>query len=611
MIKRVKSIAFYSIFWLCFFVSARVFFLIVQYKEALMYKPLEILGTFWHGFQMDISVTGYLLLIPLLFAIPGTFFNGHWYMVFMKFYTYLLIILFTVIIVIDAELYTYWGFRMDSSLIYYLKTPKDAMASIDTRLILYFVISFLLFAGLAIYSFKKLIYDTFNKFERLKYWYFKAVVFMLLLGSMVIPIRGGFGVAAMNAGFVYFNDKPFPNHTAINVVWNLGNSAIYSQPEKNPYNFGNLDEAYATVKMLTASSGETDTIIRPGKPNILLIIIESFGSAVTGVQKNDSTITPCFNKLIKEGVFFKNFYAAGYRTDRALPGVLNGYPSLTKSSIIQNPKKTQFLPGLGKIFIKEGYSTRFWYGGDLNFANFSSDIINSGFQSRITINNFDKKYRNSKWGIHDGVVLDVLYDSLNHARQPFCEGVLTLSSHEPFEVPIKTVFKGISVNAKFKNSIFYTDSCLGAFINRAKKTNWWNNTVVIMVADHCRRLSEEAPAYSDEIFQIPMLWLGGALVKKGITIDKIGSQIDIAKTLAGQLGLKEEFPFSKNLLTRNSKSYAFFTFIEGFVFVTDTSYVAYDHMAGKSVVQRGKNPELTEEYGKSYLQAVYDDYLKR
>jgi phosphoglycerol transferase MdoB-like AlkP superfamily enzyme len=611
MIKRIKSLACYSIFWLCFFIIARIFFLIVQFKETLMCKPVEILGTFWHGFQMDVSVTGYLLLIPLLLSVPGTFFNGRWYKVFMKFYTYFLIIIFTVIIVVDAELYTFWGFRMDSSLLDYLKTPKDAMASVDTPLVIYFIISFLLLAGLSIYLFKKLIYGAFNNFERLKYWYFDSVLFLLLLGSMIIPIRGGFSVAAMNTGFVYFNDKPFPNHTAINVIWNLANSAIYRQPDKNPYSFGNLDEAYATVKMLTESSGETDTIIRPGKPNILLFIIESFGSAVTRVQKNDSIIAPCFNKLKKEGVFFDNFYSAGYRTDRALPGILNGYPSLTKSSIIQDPKKTQSLPGLGKLLLKEGYNTRFWYGGDLNFANFSSDVINSGFQTRITESDFEKKYRNSKWGIHDGIVLDILYDSLNKARQPFCDAVLTLSSHEPFEVPMKTVFKGTSVNAKFKNSIFYTDSCLGAFIDRAKKTSWWNNTLVIMVADHCRRLSPDAPAYSDEIFQIPMLWLGGALVKKGVTIDKIGSQIDITKTLAGQLGLKEEFPFAKNLLTKNSKSFAFYTFIEGFVFVTDTSYVVYDHAARKFVVQRGNNPQLTEKYGKSYLQAVYDDYLKR
>ena len=165
MIKRLKSITCYSIFWICFFIIARVFFLIVQFKETLMCKPVEILGTFWHGFQMDVSVTGYLLLIPLLLSVPGTFFNGRWYKVFMKFYTYLLIILFTIIIVVDAELYTYWGFRMDSSLLDYLKTPKDAMASIDTRLVLYFVISFLLFAGLSIYLFKKLIYSTFSKFE--------------------------------------------------------------------------------------------------------------------------------------------------------------------------------------------------------------------------------------------------------------------------------------------------------------------------------------------------------------------------------------------------------------------------------------------------------------
>jgi phosphoglycerol transferase MdoB-like AlkP superfamily enzyme len=611
MLKRLKAFAYYALFWLAFFITARAFFLIVQYKETLLNKPLDILGTFLHGFKMDMSMTGYILLLPLLFAIPGTFFNGRWYKIFIKYYTYLLIIVVNIIITVDAKLYTYWGFRMDATPLEYLKTPADAMASIDMGLLIFFLVTFIPFTILAIYLFKKLISNVFDDFSRSKYWILSALLFSLLFGAMIIPIRGGFGVATMNAGSVYFSDNLFPNHAAINVIWNAGNSAVYANPETNPYAYGDLTEAGEIVKNLTSSPGETDTIIRPGKPNILLIILESFGSAMTGIQKDDSTITPCFNNMVKDGVFFKNIYASGSRTDKAIPAIFGGYPSLTMSSIIKNPKKTQSLPGLAKLLDKEGYNTTFWYGGDLNFANMNSFIINTGFQKRITMNNFDKKNYNSKWGVHDHVLFKAFFDSLNVKRQPFFNAILSLSSHEPFEVPMKPVFQGNSIVSKFKNSLFYADSVLGGFIEKAKKTSWWENTVVIIIADHCRRNSYEIPLYSEEIFRIPMLWLGGALMKKGITIDKTGSQIDMSYTIASQLGLNDKFLFAKNILASNSKSYAFYTFNEGFVFVTDTSFVAFDHKVGKSVVQRGKNPELTEKYGKAYLQVLFDDYLKR
>jgi hypothetical protein len=108
-----------------------------------------------------------------------------------------------------------------------------------------------------------------------------------------------------------------------------------------------------------------------------------------------------------------------------------------------------------------------------------------------------------------------------------------------------------------------------------------------------------------------MLWLGGALEKGGERIKKLGTQVDIPVTLLNQLDIPNEFPFSKDLLSDKSNSFAFYVFNEGFAFITDSSTVIYDHKLGGPVLKKGSDPEYNETLGKAFLQVLYDDYMKR
>jgi phosphoglycerol transferase MdoB-like AlkP superfamily enzyme len=434
---------------------------------------------------------------------------------------------------------------------------------------------------------------------------------MILSGALIIPIRGGFGVAPINAGSVYFSKKMFLNHTAINAIWNVGTSAFTQKPVKNPYEFGDIVAAKALVDSITVKKGIPVKVINSAKPNILLIVLESFSGYLIGPMGGDSLVTPNFNKYINEGIFFSNFYASGTRTDKAMPAILDGYPAQPAQSIIKEPKKSQTLPSLVKILNDQGYNSSFWYGGEINFANFNSFVIGSGFQTIITKNNFDPVNYNSKWGVHDHILFASLKDSMKTNKGPFLKVVLTLSSHEPFEIPVKGVFDGADNLTKYKNSVFYADKSLGIFIDWAKGTDWWNNTLVILVADHCCRISTDIPVYSESIFRIPMLWIGGAVSSKGIRIGKLGSQVDIPVTLLNQLDLSGNFPFGKDLLSGESKSFAFYTYNEGFAFITDSSAVIYDQKLKKPVLKEGKEPDYAEKTGKAYLQVLFNDYLKR
>jgi phosphoglycerol transferase MdoB-like AlkP superfamily enzyme len=611
MQKRLKALISYAIFWLAFFFMARLFFIAMQYHSSLQNTIGGLLGTFWHGSKLDISTTGYYMILPMLFMIPGVLIEGNWLRVIIRWYSYFMIVFSSILIVSDANLYSYWGFRMDYTPMLYLKTPGEAMASVTTLKIILFLFTILCMAFVAIKLYNKFIDRLFCGFERLRYWPAGVILFLFLLGTLIIPIRGGFGVAPINAGTVYFSDKMFLNHTAINAVWNVGTSAFTQKPVKNPYVFGDLSAAASVTDSLTIKKGLPEIVLNTSRPNIILIVLESFSGYLIGPLGGDSLVTPNFNRYCREGILFSGFYASGTRTDKAMPAILDGYPAQPAQSIIKEPKKSQSLPSLVKILIENGYNSSFWYGGEINFANFNSFVIGSGFSTIITKNNFDPSFYNSKWGVHDHILFQTLKDSMKSVKEPFLKVVLTLSSHEPFDVPMEPVFMGSDNMTKYKNSIYYTDKTLGSFLDWARGTDWWKNTLIVMVADHAARVYSDMPNYEQKVFKIPMLWVGGALAKRGVKIEKLGGQVDIPITILNQLGLTGNFPFAKDLLSDQSKSFAFYTYNEGFGFITDSSAVGFDLKSKTTVLVEGKNPESAERMGKAYLQVLFSDYLKR
>lgn len=607
MLKRVLSFIFYTLFWIVFFIVARFFFILVQHHSAFQNSFAGLIGTFWHGIKLDISTTGYFMLLPMVLAIPGIYFNGNWNNVFLRWYTYFVIVFSSLIIVTDANLYSYWGFRTDFTPLLYLKTPKEAFASVSTFKIIQALLLVALFSVLFIFVYNKF----FILFERVRYWIPAMLLFTTLWAALLIPIRGGFGVAPINAGAVYFSDKMFLNHTAINAVWNVGYSGFGQRPVKNPYVFGDLSDATGIVDSLTVKDGNPPKVLNMLRPNVMIIVLESFSGYLIGPLGGDSLVTPNINRYSKEGILFSNFYASGARTDKAMPAILDGYPAQPAQSIIKDPNKSQTLPSLVKILIENGYHTSFWYGGEINFANFNSFVVGSGFNSIVTKRNFDPSTCNSKWGVHDHILFNSLEDSMKTVKEPFLKVVLTLSSHEPFDVPMKSFFNGYDILSKYKNSVYYTDSTLGSFLDWAKGTDWWKNTLIIFVADHCVRITDDMPNYKQNVFRIPMLWVGGAVATKGLKLEKLGSQVDIPTTLLDQLGIAGNFPYGKDLLSHNSKSFAFYTYNEGFGFLTDSSAVGFDLKSKMAVLREGKEPEAAEKKGKAFLQVLFDDYVKR
>jgi phosphoglycerol transferase MdoB-like AlkP superfamily enzyme len=265
---------------------------------------------------------------------------------------------------------------------------------------------------------------------------------------------------------------------------------------------------------------------------------------------------------------------------------------------------------LPQLFKQQGFYTPFYYGGEPEFANIKSYLLHGGFDPIVGVSSFAKKDLNSKWGAHDGVVAQRLYGDLKKMPQPFFVGWLTLSSHEPYEIPVATAFKTPDYTTKFLAALHYTDEVLFQFIESCKQQPWWSNTLLVIIGDHGHPLPETGNRENN--FKIPMLWLGGAVLHKGDSVTKIVSQVDVARTLAAQtVGAQDQFPFSKNIFDSTSKQWAFFDFNNGFGLMQPGKRFLFDNVSKSVLQQEGAVSNTDIQAGKALQQWFYQDYVTK
>ena len=231
-----------------------------------------------------------------------------------------------------------------------------------------------------------------------------TISFIFVLAFLFVPIRGGFSVSTMNVGKVYFSSNISLNHAAINPVFSFMTSLSKEKDFKSQYRFMNDEKAEEIFTSLKGGDNYLleDSLrwIKTDNPDILLIILESFSGAAMDSLCADAPagIMPNLTQLAKEGLFFTNFYANSFRTDRGLVAVLSGYPAQPTTSIMKYPSKSQSLPAIAKSLVRRGYETQFLYGGDADFTNMRSYFISTGYQSIVCDEDFPISERLSKWG---------------------------------------------------------------------------------------------------------------------------------------------------------------------------------------------------------------------
>lgn len=599
----------YFLFWILIFILQKILFLLYNHNESFLLSAGDWFGILLNGLKLDFSMAAYLLVIPAIIVGLSFFLPGKLVRIITGYYTYILLFIILYLGVVDMALYSYWGFKLDITPLLYIKTPGDALASVNIAEII-----FLLLIFVALYVFSIWIYNRYFRWNIGKNkvrWYVSIPGSFLSVAILFIIARGGIGIAAMNLSRVYFHHERFANHSAINVTWNTIYSLIEREKLQEQYKYMDDEQAYNKFIALNTVEDEKHIQLIDADANILLFILESFSNKIISTLGGEEGITPRLDSLCENSIVFTNFYASGDRSDKGLVSIFSGYPAQPTTSIIDYPSKSQKLPFLYEIFAHEGYSTAFYYGGDLNFANFKSYFSNPGLHKLVTVDNFSRKDHMQKWGVPDGIVFKKLFKDLENLPRPFFYSCFTLSSHEPFDVPMEPRFGIKNRDELSKNGFYYTDHQLGEFLKEASQTEWWENTLVIITADHGSRSPGNTSNHSPEKFRIPMIWTGGAIKERGLKISRIGSQTDIPATLLAQFKLNnKQFTFSNDLLNGEG-GYAYYAFNNGFGFTNPEGYVIYDNDFDKCIYNEGSDTEPLVKTGKAFLQVLSTDFFNR
>ena len=600
----------YFLYWVLFFIGAKSVFLLYHFSRTGNLALTEKLKIFLYGLRLDISFAGYLSVIPFFLFLLKALIPQLNILRLVKYYTWFLMGLIALLTVVDLELYNAWGFRLDATPLQYLATPNEMAASAGNAPVLLLLLSFLILCLFGLYLFRLLFTPSLLPAKRQLLYTILSVWFFVFL---IVPIRGGLQHIPINQSDVYFSDNIFANHAAVNLPWNLMYSLSKRNYEnKNPYEYFPDSTAQRIVADLykTPAKPQVPALLKKPRPNVLFIILESYTAKVVGCLGAEPGATPNLDQLAKEGILFNNIYASGDRSEKGLVALLSSYPVQTTTSIVKTPRKTEHLPHLNQILEAQGYSSRFYYGGELAFANIKSYLLNAGYDHLISKFDFEAKEYNSKWGVHDHVLLQRVLRDLHNEKQPFFTTVFTLSSHEPYDIPIPDKFKGTDETTRFRNSVYYTDYAIGQFITAAKKEPWWQNTLIVLAADHGHRFPGDDPNDAPSKFRVPFILTGGALATQNLKISKIGSQTDIVPTVLAQMNLPyQDFHWSKNLLDSTSQDFAFYVFNDGFGFISPPGAVTFDNVAKKVIRKDEAVTPAQLNAGKAYMQVSFGDFL--
>ena len=593
----------------------------------------ELPAVIWHGLPLDLSMAGYLSVIPGFLSIAVVWLKRDLVKPIMNIYFIIASLFITCSFLLNASLYPYWKYPLDSTpLFYFFTSPADAIASVSIwQVILSIVILIVLTIGVWFtlrmrgekrqqYSRYSYGYGGFGSGKRNRFDDFDrhrgrtSIILLLLTGLLFLPIRGGITVSTMNTGQAYYSQNAYLNHSAVNPLFSLLESITHQEDFASQYRFMKDKEADKIFATMTSTSDENtypllnEATFKKGTPDILIVIMESFASDIMPSMGSYKDVAVCLDSIAQQSILFTRFYANSFRTDRGMVSILSGYPAQPTTSIMRYPRKTSQLPSIARNLAKyKNYKTTYYYGGDADFCNMRSYLVSQGYQHIISDANFPIEDKLSKWGVPDHILAAKMMEDIKaqqNEKRPMLRILQTSSSHEPFEVPYHRL------KDKRLNAFAYTDSVMGAIVREYRKLPRWKNTLIVFVPDHVGGYKENLNDHDRSRYQIPLILAGGA-ISRPMKVGIIGSQHDIAATLLGQLGVEHrEFTFSKNMMSDATPKFAFFAVNDAFGVVSEENSLIYDNRAKRIVYDKGEKG-FNLKRGQAYLQKLYDDLARK
>lgn len=608
----------YCLFWLLLFAFYRLLFIIAYFKIVIpdVSMAREVLFSFYYAFKLDMSMVAYITAIPMIISFVWIFYPKKWLSVMIDSFTILYITVYSFIGFGEIGIYNEWRTKLNYKALAYFQHPQEIFNSISTTM--FALLLFGAIATIALWIWLYLRYYRFAKSAFDNLWY-KKVAFIVIMPIVTFYfMRGGFLTIPIAQSQSWYSKNMVLNDVAVNSGWNLFQNIIDMQGllKGNPFKTYPDEMAQKTVADLHQVEKDTTiNVLKLNRPNVVLIILESWSADLVGALGDSLNITPNFDKLANEGILFTNLYSSGNRSQQGMASIFGGFPAIPITTLTEHPEKYKRLPSLTKQLNNNGYHSSFYFGGQLIYGNIKSYIMYNQFHRIVEGEDFKSSVPRGKLGVHDEFLFQRNISDLKVEPQPFFTTMFTMSSHSPYDQPINNKITKEVPEKEFVNSAWYTDYALGKFFEDAKKQPWYNNTLFILVADHSHVSHQQHALQTFEYHRIPMLWFGPAIRPEfhGKRIDQIASQTDLPATLLKQLGLNaSEFPWSKNLFNPYTPQFAYFESNDGLGWKTPVGYFVYSHLQDQYLDKKidPKEEEKTIKEGRSYLQEVFRQFLE-
>ncbi|WP_417690489.1 LTA synthase family protein [Pseudidiomarina sp.] len=505
------------------------------------------------GVRADLIVIGYMLAIPLLIAplllLPP--FNHIWQRFLQSWLVVSLLLLFFMEAATPAFIAQY-DVRPNRLFIEYLLYPREVMSTLWNGFRGWLLLT-VLFTIAAVWFLRRVARSQRVQPKRTRYSA-ALLVWPLLVLLTAIAIRSTFDHRPANPAFFARTGDALVNSLTISSAYSVEFALYNMQHEESASDqYGKVSEdelkafiseidylkearfpypEYPTVHWQQASQERTRPL------NIVIILQESLGFGFY-----ERGLTPELARWSEEGWWFEQLYATGTRSVRGIEAVVAGFlPTPARSTVKLGLSQRNFFT-LADVLQRHGYHTEFIYGGESHFDNMRSFFTGNGFASIIDENDFRAPNFVSTWGVSDEDLFDKAHErfsELQQQQQAFFSLVFTSSNHEPFELPPNKITPVSGVpQQSVENAVKYADFALGNFLQQAKSSSYWDNTLFLVVADHDNRVYGDALVPVDK-FHIPSLILGADI--KPQRLNAIASQVDLAPTLLSLAGVSAYVP---------------------------------------------------------------------
>ena len=600
MLQRLSYILRLFVTLLLIFVTQKIVFMLVNMGHADGAPFGSCVASLWRGLRLDITSACYIIILPALVMLISFFFRRFPMRKIMVPYYVVASLLMAAVFIADVVLYYFWGAKLDAGELIYVDKPKVALSGLSW----WAVAAMLLLLGLVTWHYtRRMRHATPVKFDRVRTRW-SSLVFIPLAALIFLGMRGSVTQSTANPSFAYFSEYQFCNHAALNPFFNMSRSLFKTVDFEHEFAIFDNDEVEAAVAPCYRFDATlTDTLLRSDRPDVLLILWEGGNWDMT---MNDS-VGSNLMRLAAEGVSFTRCYANSFRTDRGVVSIHSGWMGMPTTSLMKMGDMCRRLPGLASRLGDEGYDTRFVFGGDIDYTNMRGYLLETGFATVDGSAYFPDTRHLSNWGAPDGYtllpsVLGYGGERCSRASGRRFDAILTLSSHEPWEVPMRRLAD------ERKNAFAYTDSCIAVLVDSLRQLPVWDNLLVIITPDHGVAMSNSQSIAEPRVSHVPMVWTGGA-VRGHREVDVIMNQSDLAATLLAQMGLDADgFVFSRNVLSESyakGYQYALHSFKNGCNLIDSTGVTRLDCVDLSTTALEGEGSDRSSYFVKALLQYIY------